>query len=258
MQRRKFIQAGVPLAIGGAVALSSAEARAATPPRPAAESELIEWRTYDIAWGGNQGLLMSYLKDALEPALRGRGATQFVTFQEYGDPSPAKLYVMISYPDAATYVSSQDLSGDAAFTAASQEYDALPPVKPIYSRYSSWLLSAFTGMPQSVAPDGSAGLFELRIYEGYSEDATRRKIGMFNDYEIKIFDDTGLKPVFYADMIAGPHRPALIYLLQFESMVQRDENWVKFGADATWNKINKMEKYADSVSNIVRTFLVPA
>ncbi len=258
MQRRTFIQAGVPLALGGAVALSSAEALAATPHRPAAESELIEWRTYDLAWGGNQALLMRYLKDALEPALRGRGATQFVTFKEYGDPSPGKLHVMISYPDAATYVSSQDLSGDATFAEASREYDALAPAQPIFSRYSSWLLSAFTGMPRSVAPDASAGLFELRIYEGYSEDATRRKIGMFNDYEIKIFDDTGLKPVFYADMIAGPHRPALIYLLQFEDMQQRDENWVKFGADPTWNTINKLEKYADSVSNIVRTFLVPA
>ncbi len=257
MQRRKFIQAGLPLAIGGAVALSSGEAMAATT-RPVAESELIEWRTYEMAWGGNQNLLMTYLKDALQPALLRQGATQFATFKEYGDPNPARLHVMISYPDAATYVSTQDLSGDTAYTEAAKEYDALAPAKPIFSRYASWLLSAFTGMPQSVAPDASAGLFELRIYEGYSEDATRRKISMFNDYEIKIFDETGLKPVFYADMIAGPHRPALIYLLQFEDMEQRNENWGKFGADPTWNKVNKMEKYADSVSNIVRTFLVPA
>lgn len=221
-------------------------------------AELIEWRTYEMNFGGNQGLLMSYLNEALKPALTRKGATQFVVFKEYGDPNPAMIYVMISYPDATTYMAAQDLSGDDAFASASVEYDEVKAEKPIYTRFSSWLLTAFAGMPQSVAPDAESGLFELRIYEGYSEDAVRRKIRMFNDYEIEIFDNTGLKPVFYGDMIAGPHRPSLMYLLQFEDMEARNENWGKFGADDTWNRIKVLPEFANSVSNIRRTFLVPA
>ncbi|MCP9236610.1 NIPSNAP family protein [Lewinella sp. JB7] len=254
MKRRKFIQAGT----AGAVALAASNASLASTNRQHAESELIEWRTYEMNFGGNQGLLMDYLNDALRPALLRKGVTQFVVFKEYGDPNPAKVYVMISYPDAATYIATQDLSDDGDYTAATADYDAVKPEKPIYTRFSSWLLTAFTGMPQSVAPDENAGLFELRIYEGYSEDAVRRKIRMFNDYEIEIFDNTGLKPVFYGDMIAGPHRPALMYLLQFEDMEARNENWGKFGADDTWNRIKVLPEFANSVSNIRRTFLVPA
>ncbi len=254
MERRKFIQGGV----AGAVALAGSKVGLAATHTIAPEQEVIEWRVYEMNFGGDQGLLTRYLTDALEPALDRKGATQFVQFKEYGDPNPAKLHVMISYPDAATYLAAQDLTEDQEFTTAAADYDALKAEKPIFTRYSSWLLKAFSGMPQSVAPDAESGVLELRIYEGYSEDAVRRKIGMFNDHELTIFDNTGLKPVFFGDMIAGPYRPALVYLLQFPDMATRDENWGKFGADATWNEIKGMDKYADSVSNIRRTFLVPA
>ncbi|CAH1002364.1 hypothetical protein LEM8419_03271 [Neolewinella maritima] len=254
MERRKFIKGGV----AGALALAGSKTSLAASRAVGPEPEVIEWRTYEMNFGGDQGLLTRYLTDALEPALDRKGATQFVQFKEYGDPNPAKLYVMISYPDAATYLSVQDLSDDQDYTAAAADYDALKAAKPIYTRYSSWLLSAFSGMPQSVTPDAASGLFELRTYEGYSEDAVRRKIGMFNDHELTIFDETGLKPVFFGDMLAGPYRPALVYLLQFTDMEARNTNWGKFSDHPTWIEIKGMEKYADSVSNIRRTFLVPA
>ena len=254
MQRRKFIKGGV----AGAITLAGSSAATARPPQEPTGSELIEWRTYELRFGGDQGMLMSYLSDSLKPAMLRAGSTQFSVFKEYGDPNPGKVHVMIAYPDAATYVATQNLSADTDFTTASEAYDAVDPEKPIYTRFSSWLLTAFSGMPQSVAPDESAGIFELRIYEGATEDAVRRKIRMFNEYEIEIFDNTGLKPVFYADMIAGPHRPALMYLLQFDDMAARDENWGKFGANDTWNRIRVLPEFANSVSNIVRTFLVPA
>ena len=254
MERRKFIRGGV----AGAVALAGSQVGLAASRATAPEPEVIEWRVYEMNFGGDQGLLMRYLTDALEPALDRKGATQFATFKEYGDPNPAKLHVMISYPDAATYLSAQDLTEDQEYTTAATDYDAAKADKPIYTRFSSWLLTAFSGMPQSVTPDAESGLLELRIYEGYSEDAVRRKIGMFNDHELTIFDETGLKPVFYADMIAGPFRPALMYLLQFPDMDTRNVNWGKFSEHPTWVEIKDMEKYANSVSNIIRTFLVPA
>lgn len=254
MQRRNFIKG----AAAGAITMVGSSAATANTPVTHPEAELIEWRIYDMRFGGKQGMLMDYLKDAFRPALTRAGATQFTVFKEYGDPNPARVHVMISYPDAATYVGTQDLSADEDFTAATEQYDALDTDKPIYTRFSSWLLTAFSGMPQAVAPDDDAAIFELRIYEGPTEDATRRKIRMFNEYEIDIFDETGLKPVFYGDMIAGPYRPALMYLLQFENMEARNENWGKFSSNDTWNRIKVLPEFAGGVSNIRRTFLVPA
>lgn len=254
MERRKFFRG----AAAGALALAGSKTILASSRTLGPEPELIEWRTYEMAFGGDQGLLMRYFNDALEPALDRQGATQFVVFKEYGDPNPAKVYVMISYPTAQVYYASQDLSDDGEYQVASEEYVNKSSEKPVYTRFSSWLLRSFSGMPQAVAPDDTAGLFELRIYEGGTEDATRRKIRMFNEYEIDIFDETGLKPVFYGDLVAGPYRPALMYLLQFDDMAARDENWGKFGADPTWNRVKDLPEFAGALSNIRRTFLVPA
>lgn len=254
MQRRNFIRAGA----AGAVAVASSQLGAVTRPQPVAGSEIIEWRIYEMRFGGNEGLLRDYLTNALYPALLRKGATQFALFHEYGNPNPGKLHAMISYPDAATYVAGQSLVDDEVYQNAAKEYDAVTADKPIYTRFTSWLLEAFAGMPQAVSTDPDAGLFELRVYEGYSEDAVRRKIRMFNDHEVQIFKDTDLDAVFYGNLIAGPHRPALAYLLQFDDMEERDANWAKFGAHPEWNRIKGLPEFANSVSNIQRTFLVPA
>ncbi|THH39795.1 NIPSNAP family protein [Neolewinella litorea] len=254
MQRRNFIKAGA----AGAMAVAGSQLGAVSRPQSAAGSEIIEWRIYEMNFGGNEGLLRDYLTNALYPALLRKGATQFALFHEYGNPNPAKLHVMISFPDAATFVAGQSLTDDEVYQKAAQEYDAVTSDKPIYTRFTSWLLEAFAGMPQSIGTDPNAGLFELRVYEGYSEDAVRRKIRMFNDHELEIFKDTDLDAVFYGNLIAGPHRPALAYLLQFDDMEERDANWAKFGAHPEWNRIKVLPEFANSVSNIQRTFLVPA
>ncbi|WP_116126044.1 NIPSNAP family protein [Lewinella sp. IMCC34183] len=255
MQRRNFVRAA---AAAGTAALAGQSLHAQSTTPPAAGKEIIEWRVYEMAWGGNQGMLTTYLNESLAPALRRKGATQYQLFREYGKTDPAKLHVMIAYPDAATYVACQSLGDDSVYAVAAEAYDAVPADRPIYDRFSSWLMDAFDGMPQAVATDADAGLFELRVYQGYSEDATRRKIRMFNDHEIQIFKDTDLDAVFYGDMIAGPYRPCLVYLLQFDDMEERDANWGKFGSHPEWTRIKDLPEFANSVSNILRTFLVPA
>jgi hypothetical protein len=40
-------------------------------------------------------------------------------------------------------------------------------------------------------------------------------------------------------------------------MEERDKNWAAFGADADWKRVSADPKYANTVSNIRRTFLKP-
>lgn len=250
MQRRKFIAAAAALPF-------TAAAASGTTSLAEGDRQLIELRTYEIKFGGSgKGRLLDYLLEVLAPTLRRMGCPWVKVLKERGDAEPAKIWCMIAYPDAATYVKTQDLSGNVDFRTASADYDALGPEKPIFNRYTSSLLLAFTGMPE-VTDSEEASLYELRTYEGYSEDATRRKISMFNDEEIPLFHETGLHPVFFGDMIAGPYRPSLVYMLHFKDMAERNANWSTFANHPEWKRMVADPKYANTVSNIQKVFLEP-
>ncbi len=252
MKRRKFIYA---TAAASTIPLGYSAAKSSN--LNIADKELYEIRTYEMRFGGNANALLSYLNDALAPALRRKGVNHFMLFDEYGKDNPRNIWVLISYPDAATYLGAQDLQTDADFVKATAEYDDLPAERPIFNRYSSSLLHAFDGLPQMMDPIDGAALFELRIYEGYNEDAVRRKIKMFNVEEIPLFNKVGLYPVFFGEMIAGPHRPSLVYMLNFKDMEQRDANWNTFVNHPEWDVMRVKEEYANTVSNIRRVFLTP-
>ncbi|MCF8243832.1 MAG: NIPSNAP family protein [Saprospiraceae bacterium] len=253
MKRRKFIQSSV---LASALPLSIAKGQSSQQPSDSPKA-LYELRTYEMKFGANQSLLTDYLTTALQPALKRTGANHFMLFKEWGNSEPANLWVLISYPDSDVYLRAQNLAADSEFTAAAAAYHALPSDKAMYNRYSSMLLLALDGLPQLMNPVDGASLFELRTYEGYSEDATRRKIKMFNEEEIDLFLRVKLNPVFFGEMIAGPYRPCLTYMINFKDMEEHDANWKAFVSHPDWKAMSSKPEYADSVSNIRKLFLKP-
>jgi len=252
MKRRNFINttlAASALPIGCAASkLASTEEKS---------KELYELRTYEIKFGGNSKLLISYLKNVLQPALRRVGVNHFMLFEELGNADPKKIMALISYPNAGIYINAQNLQSDKTYLTAAADYHALPADKPVYNRFTSSLLLAFDGMPHMTKLGKDDAIFELRTYEGYSEDAVRRKIKMFNVEEIPLFLEVGLNPVFFGKMISGRHRPALTYLLNFKNMEERDANWKKFIQHPDWNTMKVKPEYANTVSNIRKVFYQP-
>ena len=252
MKRRKFIQSSIvastiPLAASGKRNDSTEDL----------QKELYELRTYELKFAGYHQLLIDYLKTALQPALKKIGVNHFMLFEELGNAEPKKMWVLINYPNANIYLQSQNLSEDSVYQTAAKKYNDWGPEQPVYNRFSSSLLLAFDGLPKMLNPIEGANLFELRTYEGYSEDAVRRKIKMFNVEEIELFYKTKLNPIFFGEMIAGPHRPCLTYLLNFKDMEERDANWNDFVQHPEWKRMSAEKKYANSVSNIRKTFLKP-
>ncbi len=81
---------------------------------------------------------------------------------------------------------------------------------------------------------------------------------MFNTEEIDLFLKVGIQPVFFGQILAGEYMPALTYMVGFRDMADRDAIWNRFGASEEWKKMVVKPEYADTVSNIRRTFLVPA
>jgi hypothetical protein len=251
MQRRDFLKTS---------ALATGTIAAAITPALAEQQqkakEVYELRIYEMRW--SQAPLDEYLSKALIPALNRMGVKKVGAFSESGKSEPAKLYLLIPYPSFDEYGKiTMALRKDQELAQASAAYDQIPPEQAVYSRYESSLLLAFDGIPQMIAPPSGQRIFELRTYEGYSEDAVRRKIKMFNEGELDIFKNTKLNSVFFGEMIAGKNLPCLTYMLAFKNLEERDANWKSFIADPAWAAISKAPEYANTVSRIYKTFLEP-
>jgi hypothetical protein len=255
MKRRSFLRNSA-LAAGS---ISLAAPLMGSQPSAKPEKNLFEWRVYHISRAANaKKLLETYFRDALIPFL-GKHGVKFAAFNDYSLEEPVKLYILLAYPDTSTYFRVQsEWFTDPAFLEAAKSYNSQPAAEAVYTRYETFLLEAFDALPSLSIPADKKGLFELRIYESASEDAGNRKITMFNKEEIALFLKVGLAPVFFGKILAGEYMPALIYMVGFKDMADRDASWGRFGSHAEWNAMRIKPEYADAVSNIRRIFLTPS
>ena len=253
MKRRKFVKSSI---IGTSVIASGLTLPGAN--GQVNSKEILELKEYELAYGSNQSILHNYLKESLIPALNKYGVSHVGVFSELGNFEPTKIYVLIPYPGIMEYFNlPSQVAGDKDYLASSSNYHSLLPDKRIFSRFSSRLMLAFDGLPTLNYSFRGSGLYELRTYEGYSEDAVRRKILMFNQVELEIFRKNELNPVFFGEVIAGPDLPCLTYMVAFNDMADRNKKWERFGADPDWNRVKVLPEYANSVSKIIRKFLEP-
>jgi hypothetical protein len=209
---------------------------------------------------GNVNLLESYLSKALIPALNAYGVSKVGVFKDYGKQDPATVVVAIPFPSLASYAGYKEaLEKNAAYHETAKAYfENVGMDKPMFEKVSIYLAKGFAGHPSLKLPITNPGrIYEWRTYEAYNEDALKRKIAMFNDEELKIFDTVGLHNVFFGEVLAGENTPCLSYMVSFENMAERDANWVKFQANPDWKRISADPKYANSHSRTVRKFLEP-
>jgi hypothetical protein len=253
MKRRKFLEHA---AITSSAVLLGQAAIAGS--NKAVKKELYELREYEIHFGSSQNLLHEYLEKSFMPALNKHGVKTVGVFKEISKTEPAKIYVLIAYPTFEDYLTiNANVQRDEQFINSSSSWRQVPADKPVFNRINTSLLLAFDGLPALKVPAKEPRIFELRTYEGYSEDAVRRKIKMFNEEEFPIFYRTRLTPVFFGEAIAGANLPCLTYMITFKNMEERDKNWAAFGADADWKRVSADPKYANTVSNIRKVFLEP-
>jgi hypothetical protein len=254
MKRRSFLKNSAMAAGAASMAIPVMGSANAAP----VTKSIFELRIYHISRAGNaKKNLEQYIKDALIPFLSKRNV-KLCAFNEYSLEEPAKLYILKAYPDQASYFSTQaEMMTDDTFLKASESYRNIAAADAVFTRYETFLLDAFDAIPALTIPAEKKGLFELRIYESATENAGRRKILMFNSEEITLFLKVGLQPVFFGKILAGEYMPALIYMVGFKDMADRDASWNKFGSSDEWKTMSSKAEYADTVSNIHRIFLTP-
>jgi hypothetical protein len=262
MNRRNFVKASM---VTGAVAGVLPQAGMATVShdfQQGANPEFYELRVYTLKNGKQQRMVEGYLQQAAIPAMNKLGSKNIGVFTEYLPQGHTKLYVLIPYSSVEDFIRAPEkMAADATYRQAGAAYLNAQANDPAYERIESSFFRAFAYLPRMVVPEKKPRIFELRRYESHNETAGKKKIEMFNEGgEIAIFKRVGLTPVFFGEAIIGPMLPNLTYMLTFDDMEAHDRNWKTFINDPEWKKISAIPEYANEkiVSNITRTFLVPA
>lgn len=253
MQRRSFIK-GSALVAGAAVAGQAV----AGVKQISSEKEIYELRVCHFKNGGQKNKLEQFYVESLIPAMNEYGV-KVGAFEEYSLSEPPTVYYLLVYPSLPEYHRIRKvLWKNELFRKKSDAYFKETAERGTFTRYETFLLEAFDAIPQLKVPDSKRGLFELRIYESNNEEAGQRKIKMFNEEELRLFDKVGLHAAFFGEILAGPQMPALAYMLWFRDMEERTANWKAFASSPEWLEMSNKAEYANTVSVVNKIFLVPA
>jgi hypothetical protein len=144
---------------------------------------------------------------------------------------------LTSYPSlSAMETAMEKMAADKEFQKGLGDFNSASELS--YIRMENSVLRAFDSIPGIEVPsrDGKRAprIFELRTYESPNAKASKTKIKMFDDAEIKIFRRCGMLPVFFGETLIGRNLPNLTYMLAYDDLAMRDKVWKTFGADPEW------------------------
>lgn len=224
-----------------------------------------EIKVYHFENAEQEERIDDFLENALIPALSRKGIRPVGVFKPIGNDTlkTKRVYVLTPFKSVRQYGEMPDqLEKDQQFKSLGKSYLEAAYNRPPYKRMESILLKAFSEMPGLKVPplknSPEKRVYELRSYEGPTEQIFKNKVHMFNEGgEVALFKRLGFNAVFYGSVISGSHMPNLMYMTTFEDMASRDEHWKAFGSDPEWKKLSSMPEYQNNVSKIDVLFLRP-
>lgn len=238
---------------GGRAAASGA------PKRPA----YFALRVYHLKTRQQEALIDSFLQRQYLPTLHAAGIPTIGVFKPIGNDTAAdkRIYVFVPFISLAQHQKVEQAT-TTKLLASGGAYVNAAYTSPAYGRQENILIKAFDEMAGLAAPKldapKSERVYELRSYEGASEQLFRNKVQMFNaGGEIKLFDRLGFNAIFYGEVVFGAKMPNLLYLTAFANMPAREAHWKAFGADPEWQALSARPEYQHNVSHSDITFLRP-
>jgi len=213
----------------------------------APKREYYQLKTYHLKDKSQRDRLESYLKQTYLPALHRAGVGKVGVFTQVDIDS--LVFVLIPFKSLDQFSGmSETLTKDKQYVTDAQEFINTAFDQPVYSRFESALMQAFTTMPTIRPPKLQAGpserIYELRDYEAATEKLGENKIHQFNNGELDIFDRLGFNTVFCGQVIAGKKMPDMMYITAFDSKAERDAHWKTFSSDPGWKALNAKPEYA--------------
>lgn len=228
------------------------------------DQEYYELRVFRNADAGKQAGVLSYVEDALVPALNRLGSRTVGVFTpaptESGEAS-GDVYVLIPYASLQKFEALRPaLQADEEYLKAAAGFMSASKKDPAYIRIESRLMKAFAGLPKLQVPskESEDRILELRIYESRTQDHARLKVEMFNEGEIQIMKDVKLAPVFFGETLISSDLPNLTYMLSADNPEVHKEHFQGFLKHPEWDRMKKLQKYKGTVSKIHSVMLLPA
>ncbi len=223
--------------------------------------EFYQLKVYHLKDSNQVDRVDRFLKEAYLPALHRVGIRSIGVFKPLAnDTSAVKLIYVFIPMSSLEQVSSlpEKLEKDEKYKTAGTDYLDAAYNNPPYIRLETILLSSFISKfetPNLKSP-ASEKIYELRSYEGPTENFYNNKVKMFIDGgEISLFKRLEFNAVFYAKVISGSHMPNLMYMTSFENLPAREAHWKTFSNDPEWKKLSAMPMYQNNVSHIDVTLM---
>jgi len=263
MERRNFLASS----LAASALAAAAPAKVLQAAQKAAEGkgrEFYELRRYHLNSGPQRKLCDNFFRDALVPSLNRMGISPVGVFDLSIGPETPSIYLLMPNVSAETLLLAESrLAGDAEYLKAGAAFLNAPANLPPFDRMESSFLQAFEKWPKLTPPATTAArsprVFELRIYEGATDQDHKRKVEMMQSGESEIFNKAGMAQVFYSDTLIGPRLPNLTYMLAFDNLADRDKKWAAFRGSDEWKSYSTQPRYAFEaiVSNVNNFILTP-
>jgi len=231
----------------------------------AASRDYYQIQVFRLNGKAQEARVDNFLKNAFLPALHRAGIAKVGVFKpiESDTTSGKRIYVWIPFNSLEHFMKIQDeLANDQEYQKKGIDFLGAPYNDVPFLRKESILLRAFPDAPNYYIPNhktpASNRIYELRSYEGPTENLFRQKVKMFNQGgEIKLFKSLDFNAVFYAEVVSGSTMPNLMYLTTFADMPTHDARWKAFGSHPDWKALSAMPEYQHTVSKSVKHLLHP-
>jgi hypothetical protein len=178
--------------------------------------------------------------------------------------SGKRIYVWAPYSSLNHFAKTlEKLEKDVEYQKSGMDVLGAPFNQVAFLRKESILMLAFHLTPNFIVPSfptpHSQRIYELRSYEGGTENLYRKKVQMFNEGgESALFKSLDFNALFYAEVISGGTMPNLMYMTTFADMASRTAHWDSFRIHPEWKRLSGLPEYKNTVSKSVILFLRPA
>ena len=100
-------------------------------------------------------------------------------------------------------------------------------------------------------------IVEMRIYH-CAPTRLPALLDRFTTHTLGFFEKYGIQQIGFWTTLIGPSNHALTYMIQWESLAEREQKWNAFQADPEWHKArDESEKEGLIIANIKTSFLRP-
>jgi hypothetical protein len=100
-------------------------------------------------------------------------------------------------------------------------------------------------------------IHELRIYDCVPGQLPRL-LNRFDTITLKLWEKHGIRQAGFWTTLIGENNQRLYYLLEWESLAEREKKWNAFAADPEWlEKRAETEKAGAIVAQVLNEILVP-